>query len=67
MLSRLALVLFAAFLPLALQADDTILATQKKLAQLGFYKGAADGEMGSVGSASDSSAGERAWPEEREL
>ncbi|MFZ4774237.1 MAG: peptidoglycan-binding domain-containing protein [Terrimicrobiaceae bacterium] len=51
MLSRLALVLFVAFLPLALQADETILATQKKLAQLGFYKGTADGEMGSQTSA----------------
>ncbi len=51
MLARLVLVLSVAFLPLCLQADDTVLATQKKLAQLGFYKGTADGEIGSQTSA----------------
>lgn len=48
-LLALALVLIA--LPSSLRADDTVLATQKKLAQLGFYKGSADGQMGSQTSA----------------
>lgn len=48
---RLILILLVASLPLALRADDTILATQRKLAQLGFYKGKPDGEMGSQTSA----------------
>lgn len=47
MLQRFALILFAALFPLILHADETVFATQKKLAQLGFYKGTADGQMGS--------------------
>jgi peptidoglycan hydrolase-like protein with peptidoglycan-binding domain len=51
MIQRLALALFVAFLPMALHADDAVLATQKKLTQLGFYKGESDGQMGSQTSA----------------
>ncbi|MCK9588980.1 MAG: peptidoglycan-binding domain-containing protein [Terrimicrobiaceae bacterium] len=51
MFPRLALALFIALLPVTLRADDTVLATQKKLAQLGFYNGGADGQMGSQTSA----------------
>ena len=51
MFQRLALVLFVAMLPVAIRADEPILATQKKLAGLGFYKGAADGRIGSQTSA----------------
>lgn len=51
MFRRFSLALVAAFLPLSLHADDTVLATQKKLAQLGFYKGEADGQTGSQTSA----------------
>jgi len=47
MSQRFALILFAALLPLVLHADETVLATQKKLSQLGFYKGTPDGQMGS--------------------
>ena len=47
MLQRLALALLIALVPCSLRADDTVLATQKKLAQLGFYKGSMDGQMGS--------------------
>lgn len=47
MLRRLALAVLFALLPPALHADETILATQKRLSQLGFYKGEADGQMGS--------------------
>jgi len=47
MSQRVALILFAVFLPLVLRADETVLATQKKLAQLGFYKGTPDGQVGS--------------------
>ncbi len=47
MSQRFALLLFAALMPLVLHADETVLATQKKLAQLGFYKGTPDGQMGS--------------------
>lgn len=39
--------MFAALLPIVLHADETVLATQKKLSQLGFYKGTPDGQMGS--------------------
>jgi len=51
MFPRLALALVAAALPLSLRAGEPVLATQKKLAQLGFYKGAADGQSGSQTSA----------------
>jgi len=51
MIQRLAIVLFVTLLPIALRADDTVLATQKKLARLGFYKGEADGQTGSQTSA----------------
>jgi len=51
MFQRLALALVVALLPLSLRADETVLATQKKLAQLGFYKGEADGQAGSQTSA----------------
>lgn len=51
MLQRLLLILAASVLPITLRADETILATQKKLAQLGFYKGEADGQSGSQTSA----------------
>lgn len=47
MSQRFILILFAALLPLVLHADETVLATQKKLAQLGFYKGTPDGQIGS--------------------
>jgi len=47
MSQRFVFLLFAALLPLVLHADETVLATQKKLAQLGFYKGTPDGQMGS--------------------
>ncbi len=49
---RFILALFAVLLlPLVLHADETVLATQKKLTQLGFYKGTVDGQMGSQTSA----------------
>jgi len=51
MLQRLALVLFLALLPATACADEAVLATQKKLAGLGFYKGVADGQIGSQTSA----------------
>lgn len=51
MFQRFALVLLVSLLPLVLHADETVLATQKKLMQLGFYKGTADGQMGSQTSA----------------
>ena len=51
MFPRLVLALVVALFPLSLRADETLLATQKKLAQLGFYKGAADGRAGSQTSA----------------
>ena len=51
MFQRLALVLFVVMLPATIRADETVLATQKKLAGLGFYKGAADGQIGSQTSA----------------
>ena len=51
MFQRIAAVLFIALLPLTLRADDTVLATQRKLTQLGFYKGESDGQMGSQTSA----------------
>lgn len=51
MFQRFFLVIVTALLPLALHADETVLAVQKKLAQLGFYKGTADGQMGSQTSA----------------
>ena len=51
MVRRLALAFFLALLPIALRADETVLATQKKLAKLGFYKGEADGQTGSQTSA----------------
>ena len=51
MFHRFLLTLAAVLLPLNLSADETILATQKRLSQLGFYKGEADGEMGSQTSA----------------
>jgi peptidoglycan hydrolase-like protein with peptidoglycan-binding domain len=51
MFHRIAIALFVALLPITLRADETVLATQKKLAQLGFYKGGADGQMGSQTSA----------------
>ncbi|MEI8310587.1 MAG: peptidoglycan-binding domain-containing protein [Verrucomicrobiota bacterium] len=51
MVQRLALALVVALLPLSLRADEAVLATQKKLAQLGFYKGEADGQTGSQTSA----------------
>ena len=38
-------------LPVALRADDAVLAAQQKLARLGFYSGAADGQPGSRTSA----------------
>lgn len=40
-----------ALVPLTLRADEAVLATQQKLSQLGFYKGTADGQMGSQTSA----------------
>jgi peptidoglycan hydrolase-like protein with peptidoglycan-binding domain len=51
MFQRLVLALAVALLPVTLRADETVLATQKKLAQLGFYKGEADGQTGSQTSA----------------
>jgi len=51
MVQRLALALVVSLLPLSLRADEAVLATQKKLAQLGFYKGEADGQTGSQTSA----------------
>jgi len=51
MFPRLILALVVALLPLTLRADEGVLATQKKLSQLGFYKGTADGRMGSQTSA----------------
>ncbi len=51
MFQRIALALLIALVPCSLQASDTVLATQKKLAQLGFYKGGVDGQMGSQTSA----------------
>ena len=51
MFQRLALALVVVLLPVALRADETVLATQKKLAQLGYYKGEADGQTGSQTSA----------------
>ena len=51
MFQRLVLALAIALLPVTLRADETVLATQKKLAQLGFYKGEADGQTGSQTSA----------------
>ena len=51
MFQRLALFLIVALLPLTIRADETVLATQKKLAGLGFYKGVADGQIGSQTSA----------------
>lgn len=47
MSQRFVVILFAALLPIVLHADETVLATQKKLSQLGFYKGTPDGQMGS--------------------
>jgi len=51
MVQRLALALAVALLPATIRADETVLATQKKLAGLGFYKGEADGQTGSQTSA----------------
>ena len=51
MFQRLAFALVVALLPVTLHADETVLATQKKLAQLGYYKGEADGQTGSQTSA----------------
>jgi len=51
MFQRLALALVVVLLPAMLRADETVLATQKKLAGLGFYKGEADGQAGSQTSA----------------
>jgi peptidoglycan hydrolase-like protein with peptidoglycan-binding domain len=51
MVQRLALAILVALLPVSLRADETVLATQKKLANLGFYKGEADGQTGSQTSA----------------
>ena len=51
MFQRLALALVVVLLPVTLRADETVLATQKKLAQLGYYKGEADGQTGSQTSA----------------
>ena len=51
MFQRLALALVVALLPTTLRADETVLATQKKLAGLGYYKGEADGQTGSQTSA----------------
>jgi len=51
MFQRLAIALVVVLLPATLRADETVLATQKKLAGLGFYKGEADGQTGSQTSA----------------
>ena len=51
MFQRLLLGLVVALLPATLRADETVLATQKKLARLGLYKGEADGQAGSQTSA----------------
>ena len=51
MFRKFSLVLLAVFLPLSLHADNTILAAQKKLSKLGFYKGTPDGQLGSQTSA----------------
>ena len=51
MLHRLVLAFVFALLPVSLHAEETVLATQKKLAQLGFYKGQPDGQPGSQTSA----------------
>ena len=51
MFQRLALALVVVLLPVMLRADETVLATQKKLAGLGYYKGEADGQTGSQTSA----------------
>ncbi len=51
MIRLLALALILIAVPTALRADETVLATQKKLTQLGFYKGTSDGQMGSQTSA----------------
>ena len=51
MVRRLAIALIVALLPVSLRADETVLATQKRLARLGFYKGEADGQAGSQTSA----------------
>jgi len=51
MFQRLAFALLIALAPCSVRADDAVLATQKKLTQLGFYKGGIDGQMGSQTSA----------------
>ncbi|MBE2204250.1 MAG: peptidoglycan-binding protein [Chthoniobacterales bacterium] len=51
MFSRIVLAVFVLLVSASLRADDAVLATQKKLAQLGFYKGTPDGQMGSQTSA----------------
>ncbi|MEI6032995.1 MAG: peptidoglycan-binding domain-containing protein [Verrucomicrobiae bacterium] len=51
MFQRIVLAIVFSLLSLAARADETVLATQKKLAQLGFYKGDADGQVGSQTSA----------------
>jgi len=51
MFPRLVLALVVALVPLTLRADECVLATQRKLSHLGFYKGTADGQMGSQTSA----------------
>jgi peptidoglycan hydrolase-like protein with peptidoglycan-binding domain len=51
MIRFLALALILVVVPTALRADEAVLATQKKLTQLGFYKGTPDGQMGSQTSA----------------
>ena len=38
-------------IPCPLRADDTVLAAQARLSKLGYYKGTADGQMGSQTSA----------------
>jgi peptidoglycan hydrolase-like protein with peptidoglycan-binding domain len=51
MFPRFVVLLFLALAPVFLHADDAVLETQKKLAGLGFYKGEADGVIGSQTSA----------------
>ena len=51
MLRRFVLARLIALIPVTLLADETLLATQKKLNQLGFYKGEIDGQPGSQTSA----------------
>jgi peptidoglycan hydrolase-like protein with peptidoglycan-binding domain len=51
MFRQLVFALVMALVPTVLHADETVLATQKKLTQLGFYKGEVDGQPGSQTSA----------------